>query len=72
MLQQDEPDDYVIATGETHKMREFLDVAFRYAGYDDWEPFVHQDRASDARPRSTSSWVARASRRASVSGGRRT
>ena len=24
-------------------MREFLDVAFRYAGYDDWEPFVHQD-----------------------------
>ena len=43
MLQQDEPDDYVIATGETHKMREFLDVAFRYAGYDDWEPFVHQD-----------------------------
>jgi GDPmannose 4,6-dehydratase len=43
MLQQDEPDDYVIATGETHKMREFLDVAFRYAGYDDWKPFVQQD-----------------------------
>ena len=29
MLQQDEPDDYVIATGETHTIREFLDVAFR-------------------------------------------
>jgi GDPmannose 4,6-dehydratase len=43
MLQQDEPDDYVIATGETHKMREFLDVAFRFAGYDDWAPFVQQD-----------------------------
>ena len=33
MLQQDEPDDYVIATGETHTIREFLDVAFRLAGY---------------------------------------
>ena len=43
MLQQDEPDDYVIATGETHTIREFLDVAFRYAGYDDWAPFVQQD-----------------------------
>ena len=43
MLQQDEPDDYVIATGETHKIREFLDVAFRHAGYDDWTPFVQQD-----------------------------
>ncbi len=43
MLQQDEPDDYVVATGESHTMREFLDVAFRHAGYDDWKPFVHQD-----------------------------
>ena len=43
MLQRDEPDDYVIATGETHKMREFLDIAFRYAGYDDWAPYVQQD-----------------------------
>jgi GDPmannose 4,6-dehydratase len=43
MLQQDEPDDYVVATGETHTVREFLDVAFRYAGYDDWKPFVKHD-----------------------------
>jgi len=43
MLQQDEPDDYVIATGETHTIREFLDTAFRIAGYDDWEQFVRQD-----------------------------
>jgi len=34
MLQQDQPDDYVIATGETHSVREFLDVAFEYAGLD--------------------------------------
>src|SRR6478609_5614930 len=44
MLQQDEPDDYVIATGETHTIREFLDEAFSYAGYDDWAGYVKQDR----------------------------
>jgi GDPmannose 4,6-dehydratase len=43
MLQQDEPDDYVIATGETHSVREFLDVAFQCAGYDDWERYVRRD-----------------------------
>jgi GDPmannose 4,6-dehydratase len=43
MLQQDEPDDYVIATGETHTVREFLDVAFRCAGIDDWEQHVKRD-----------------------------
>src|SRR3954464_5583908 len=36
MLQQDVADDYVIATGETHTIREFLDAAFACAGYDDW------------------------------------
>jgi GDPmannose 4,6-dehydratase len=34
MLQQDQPDDYVIATGEAHSVREFLDLAFRYVGLD--------------------------------------
>ncbi|HXY94673.1 MAG TPA: GDP-mannose 4,6-dehydratase [Acidimicrobiia bacterium] len=43
MLQQDEPDDYVIASGETHSIRECLDVAFRAAGYDDWTSFVQKD-----------------------------
>jgi GDPmannose 4,6-dehydratase len=43
MLQQDEPDDYVIATGETHSNRELLDLAFRQAGIDDWKPLVTQD-----------------------------
>jgi len=57
MLQQDEPDDYVIATGETHTVREFLDVAFRIAGYDDWTPFVTHDQRFDGRPKSTSSWA---------------
>jgi GDPmannose 4,6-dehydratase len=43
MLQQDEPDDYVVASGETHTIRECLDVAFHAAGYDDWAPFVQKD-----------------------------
>ena len=42
MLQQDEPDDYVIATNETHSVREFLEVAFRHAGLD-WQKFVEID-----------------------------
>src|SRR6187399_203473 len=36
MLQQDEADDYVIATGETHSIRELLDVAFTRVGIEDW------------------------------------
>lgn len=42
MLQQDQPDDYVIATGETHTVREFLQVAFGRAGLD-WEKYVELD-----------------------------
>lgn len=34
MLQQDTPDDYVVATGETHSVQEFVELAFRYAGLD--------------------------------------
>ena len=43
MLQQNEPEDYVIATGETHSIREFLGVAFNHIGIDDWENYVGQD-----------------------------
>jgi len=43
MLQQDEPDDYVIATGETHTIRDLLDVSFKHAGIDDWSKYVKQD-----------------------------
>jgi GDPmannose 4,6-dehydratase len=42
MLQADEPDDYVLATGETHSVREFLDEAFTYAGLD-WADYVTID-----------------------------
>jgi len=44
MLQQDVPDDYVIATGETHSIRELLEVAFKCAGIDEWEQYVQQDQ----------------------------
>jgi GDPmannose 4,6-dehydratase len=43
MLQQDEGDDYVVATGETHSIREYLDLAFRYVGIEDWMKYVEQD-----------------------------
>ena len=42
MLQQEQPDDYVIATGEAHSVREFLEEAFSYAGLD-WKPHVKVD-----------------------------
>jgi GDPmannose 4,6-dehydratase len=44
MLQQDLPDDYVIATGESHTVRELLEVAFARVGIDDWHPHVVQDQ----------------------------
>lgn len=43
MLQQDEPDDFVLATGVSHSIREFLDIAFDEIGIDNWENFVTQD-----------------------------
>jgi GDPmannose 4,6-dehydratase len=43
MLQQDNPDDYVICTGETHTIREFLDAAFSYIGITDWSDYVVVD-----------------------------
>jgi len=43
MLQQDHPDDYVIATGETHTVREFLEESFQHVGLD-WEKYVEFDQ----------------------------
>lgn len=44
MLQQDVADDYVIATGETHSVKELIEVAFAHAGLD-WQKHVYQDPA---------------------------
>lgn len=44
MLQQPRPDDYVVATGETHSVRDLVSVAFQHVGLD-WEKYVKIDRA---------------------------
>ncbi|RBY80136.1 GDP-mannose 4,6-dehydratase [Blastococcus sp. TF02-09] len=43
MLQQEKADDYVVATGETHSIREFLEIAFAHVGIEDWQHLVTQD-----------------------------
>lgn len=40
MLQQPYPGDYIIATGESHSIKEFLEIAFNYAGLDNWQKYV--------------------------------
>jgi GDPmannose 4,6-dehydratase len=45
MLQQDAPDDYVIATGETHSVAEFCELAFRRVGIDNWRDYIVIDPA---------------------------
>jgi GDPmannose 4,6-dehydratase len=44
MLQQDQPDDYVLATGETHSVEELVQLSFAAVGIDDWQNYVRQDR----------------------------
>jgi GDPmannose 4,6-dehydratase len=43
MLQQAKPDDYVVATGESHSIQDFLDLAFAEVGIKDWRPYLKQD-----------------------------
>ena len=43
MLQQEQADDYVVATGQTHSVREFLDLAFKRVGLD-WNKYVQSDQ----------------------------
>jgi GDPmannose 4,6-dehydratase len=42
MVQQDEPDDYVVASGETHTVREFIELAFGHVGLN-WQDHVVTD-----------------------------
>jgi GDPmannose 4,6-dehydratase len=44
MLQQDKPNDYVIATGQTHELRDFLSIAFEKIGISNWEKYILQDK----------------------------
>jgi len=43
MLQQDQPEDFVVATGETYQVKEFIRLAFEAAGLDGWQQYVRQD-----------------------------
>jgi len=54
MLQQNEPDDYVISTGETHSVREFCELAFGSVGRE-YKEFVKIDPNTTAPPKSTCS-----------------
>lgn len=50
MLQQDKPDDYVIATGETHSVEEFVKLAFAAVGIDNWKKHVEINKKEYMRP----------------------
>lgn len=50
MLQQDVANDYVIATGKMHSVRDFLDVSFAAVGIDDWSSYVESDKSAFNRP----------------------
>lgn len=43
MLQQEKPDNYIVSTGETHSIRDFLDLAFNHVGIKDWKKYVTID-----------------------------
>ena len=43
MLQQDKPDDFVIATGENHSVEEFVEAAFKHAGISDFKKYIKAD-----------------------------
>ena len=50
MLQRETAEDYVIATGETHSVKEFVDCAFKYVGIEDWEKHVVSNHPKHLRP----------------------
>ena len=50
MLQQDKPDDYVVATGEAHSVQEFVEIAFNFVGISDWQKYVVSNVNAHLRP----------------------
>ena len=43
MLQKEKPSDYVVATGESHSVKDFLEESFNYAGLGDWQNYIETD-----------------------------
>ena len=40
MLQQENPDDYLVSTGQTHSISDFLDIAFKHVGISEWRKYI--------------------------------
>lgn len=68
MLQQEEPDDYVIATGENHSVKEFVQEAFNVAGIENWEKYVVSNSAKHTRPAEVDYLIGDASKARNVLG----
>jgi GDPmannose 4,6-dehydratase len=68
MLQQDEPDDYVIATGETRSIEDFVKTAFKVVGIDDWEKYVDANNPKFMRPAEVDSLIGNYSKATKVLG----
>lgn len=68
MLQQPNADDYVIATGETHSVREFVELAFGVVGITDWEKYVISNSPKHLRPAEVDHLIGDASKAKQVLG----
>ncbi len=68
MLQQDEPGDYVIASGQSRSVRDFVSLAFEAAGVEPWQEFVDEQQAAYIRPTELPSLVGDASKARRVLG----
>lgn len=68
MLQQEKPDDYVIATGENHSVREFVEEAFKVVGIKDWKKYVVANKEKHMRPAEVDYLIGDASKAKNVLG----
>jgi GDPmannose 4,6-dehydratase len=68
MLQQEKPDDYVIATGENHSVREFVSEAFKVVGINEWEKYVVANKEKHMRPAEVDYLIGDASKAKNVLG----
>ena len=68
IMQKPQADDYVIATGENHSVKEFLDLAFKAVGIDDWSKYVVSNKTPHMRPAEVDYLIGDASRAKRVLG----
>jgi len=68
MLAQKNPDDYVIATGENHSVKEFVELAFDFVGISDWKKYVVSDMKANIRPAEVDNLIGDASKAKKILG----